>query len=237
MLKHVGLMLSLLLVGDSAYGSTFVASKDRSLKLIGAVRGIALAQQIDSLAAKSDADIDILINSPGGSVYAGMTIVDSMRAAKERGISFRCVSGVMAASMAYIILAECDERYALPNARLLFHPMSISTRGTPVQDLLFDLVESVKEERLIIKRLIEQTGLPSKLFMSHYRAETFWAASALYRATSGKFLNLVMDVQGFGDSLFKYRQPMFMLLRTPGLTKIEQGTVDRILERYENGGV
>jgi len=223
------LVVIAMLVGCQApaEAETFTFSKDRVVKLIGEVSGdsLTLAQEIDKLSLISNKPIDFLINSPGGAVGPGMTVVDSMRQAQKRGVRFRCVTGVLAASMAFIILAECDERYTLPNARLLFHPISISTNGARVGELLTVLKQIVEQEERVKSRLQSQMGMSTKDFIDNYYAETFWSGYELTDFTKNKsFLTVVDQVTGAGPELFRYRTEGFVMF----------GQIEReIIERYE----
>ena len=78
------------------------------------------------LAGKSDDDIYIYINSPGGSVTAGLALYDTMRYIKPKIITI-CVG--MAASMAAFILAAGDSRYALENSEIMIHELSTNIGG------------------------------------------------------------------------------------------------------------
>src|SRR5260370_22567454 len=73
-------------------------------------------------------DIALYINSPGGSVYAGMAIYDTMQFIKP-DVSTICVG--MAASMGAFLLAggAKGKRYALPNSRILIHQPSGGSQG------------------------------------------------------------------------------------------------------------
>ena len=76
-----------------------------------------------------DSDIDIYINSPGGSVSAGLAIYDTMQIIKPE-VATICVG--WAASMGAVLLAGGAEgkRYALPNARMMLHQVASGYRGT-----------------------------------------------------------------------------------------------------------
>jgi len=78
-----------------------------------------------------DKDINLYINSPGGSVTAGLAIYDTMQFVKP-DISTICVG--LAASMAQLLLTAGTEgkRYALPNSRILMHQPSGGTQGQSV---------------------------------------------------------------------------------------------------------
>ena len=84
------------------------------------VANIVIAQLLFLQSENPKKDISIYINSPGGSVTAGMAILDTMVHVKNN-ISTVCVG--MAASMAAIILAtgEKGKRFALPNAEIMIH--------------------------------------------------------------------------------------------------------------------
>ena len=81
---------------------------------------LVIAQLLFLEAEDPDKDISIYINSPGGSITAGMAIYDTMQYIKP-DISTLCVG--QAASMAAVLLAagEPGKRFCLPNARLLIH--------------------------------------------------------------------------------------------------------------------
>ena len=78
------------------------------------------------LAGKGDEDIYIYINSPGGSVTAGLALYDTMKYIKPKIITI-CVG--LAASMAAFILAAGDTRYALENSEIMIHELSTNIGG------------------------------------------------------------------------------------------------------------
>ena len=81
---------------------------------------LVIAQMLFLEAEDPDRDISIYINSPGGSVTAGLAILDTMRFVKPH-ISTFCVG--QAASMAAVLLSagEKGKRFALPNSRIIIH--------------------------------------------------------------------------------------------------------------------
>lgn len=78
------------------------------------------------LSSKNDDDIYIYINSPGGSVTAGLALYDTMRYIKPKIVTI-CVG--MAASMAAFILAAGDKRFALENSEIMIHELSTNIEG------------------------------------------------------------------------------------------------------------
>ncbi len=78
---------------------------------------------IDALAEKSKAGITLWINCPGGSVTAGLAIVDSIRRAQKNGITVVTIVTGMAASMAAVIASSGSKgsRMITPNAEMMIH--------------------------------------------------------------------------------------------------------------------
>ncbi len=68
-----------------------------------------------------NAPVSIILNSPGGEVYAGLHFIDMMHSLQAKGITIRCYVQQVAASMAFQIFINCDERYALQGSALLWH--------------------------------------------------------------------------------------------------------------------
>ena len=93
------------------------------------VANIILAQLLFLDAEDPERDIFMYINSPGGSVYAGLAIYDTMQHLRAPVSTF-CVG--MAASMAAVLVAAGAEgkRNALPNSRIMIHQPSGGSRGT-----------------------------------------------------------------------------------------------------------
>ena len=105
-----------------------------------------------------DADIDIYINSPGGSVSAGLAMYDVMQMIKC-DVATICVG--LAASMGAVLLAggQKGKRYALPNARIMIHAVSGGYEGT-VQDAEIRLKEMVRMHDSLNDILARHTGQP-----------------------------------------------------------------------------
>lgn len=191
-------------VGATAMAApkVFTASKDRTVFLVGevGVNAFLLAAQIQELATESNDPIDIVINSPGGSVEAGLQLISSMNMAKSRGIKFRCVVPVMAASMGFQVLANCNERYALSYALLLWHPMKIFIMmGTlSADDLLYAGYRIRSTETPLVAQLIRELKITPDLFYYHYRHETVWFGYE-FRSFSPNFLTVVDDIKNVGN--------------------------------------
>jgi ATP-dependent Clp protease, protease subunit len=94
------------------------------------VANLIVAQLLHLESEDPDKDINLYINSPGGHVYAGMAIYDTMQYIKPP-VSTICVG--MAMSMGAILLAggAPGKRFALPNAKVMIHQGSAGFQGTP----------------------------------------------------------------------------------------------------------
>ena len=110
----------------------------------------AICAQLLLLAAEDpEKDIWLYINSPGGSVYAGLAIYDTMQFIKP-DVQTICVG--MAMSMGAIILAggAKDKRMALPHSKILIHQGSAGFYGQPTE------IEIQAKEVISLKRLMEE---------------------------------------------------------------------------------
>lgn len=118
--------------GERSYDIYSRLLKDRIIFLGSAiddtVANLVIAQLLFLEAEDPDKDIALYINSPGGSISAGMAIYDTMQHIKA-DVSTICVG--LAASMGAFLLAagEKGKRYALPNAEIMIHQPSGGTQG------------------------------------------------------------------------------------------------------------
>ena len=119
------------------------------------VANIIQAQLLFLESQDSDRDIQIYINSPGGSVYAGLGIYDTMQYLKP-DISTICTG--MAASMAAVLLCAGakEKRFALPHARVMIHQPMGGTQGQAS-----DIEIEAKEIQKLKKELFEIISLHS----------------------------------------------------------------------------
>ena len=110
--------------GERAYDIYSRLLKERIIFLVGPVEdhmaNLVVAQMLFLESENPDKDINFYINSPGGSVTAGMSIYDTMQFIKP-DISTLCIG--QAASMGAILLAggTSGKRFALPNSRIMIH--------------------------------------------------------------------------------------------------------------------
>ena len=118
--------------GERAYDIYSRLLKDRIIFLVGPVEdhmaNLVVAQMLFLESENPDKDINLYINSPGGSVTAGLSIYDTMQFVKPN-VSTLCVG--QAASMGAFLLAAGapGKRYALSNSRMMLHQPSGGSRG------------------------------------------------------------------------------------------------------------
>jgi ATP-dependent Clp protease protease subunit len=124
-----------------------------------AIANLVIAQLLFLEQEDPDKDIDIYINSPGGSVTAGLAIYDCMQLVKP-DISTVCMG--MAASAAALLLAggAKDKRMALPYARIMIHQPWIKSIGGQATDIDIHAREIIHTRATLNQILVEHTGQP-----------------------------------------------------------------------------
>lgn len=134
--------------------------RDRIVFLNGEVTlesaNLVVAQLLFLESEDPDKDISLYINSPGGSVYAGLGIFDTMQFIKP-DVQTICVG--MAASMGAFLLAAGakGKRYSLPNSRIMIHQPSGGSRGM-ASDIAIQAREIQDLKQLLNSVLSEKTG-------------------------------------------------------------------------------
>lgn len=148
--------------GERSYDIYSRLLKDRIIILGEEVNdhtaSLVVAQLIFLEAEDPDKDIQLYINSPGGSITAGMAIYDTMQYIKP-DVSTICIG--MAASMGAFLLAAgaIGKRFALPNAEIMIHQPLGGTRGQ-AEDIRIHTERILKMRETINKILSERTGQP-----------------------------------------------------------------------------
>lgn len=134
--------------------------RDRVVFLLGPVTdqsaNLVVAQLLFLESENPDKDISLYIDSPGGSVYAGLSIYDTMQFIKP-DVSTICLG--MAASMGAFLLAAGakGKRFALPNSRIMIHQPSGGTNGTAA-DIEIQAKEILELRSRLNTILSEHTG-------------------------------------------------------------------------------
>ena len=123
------------------------------------VANLVTAQLLFLEAEDPDKDISLYINSPGGSITAGLAIYDTMQFIKP-DVTTICIG--QAASMAALLLAAgaAGKRYALPNSRLLIHQPSMSGLSGQATDIDIHAKEILRLREITCEILARHTGQP-----------------------------------------------------------------------------
>jgi ATP-dependent Clp protease protease subunit len=148
--------------GERAYDIYSRLLEDRIIFLGGEiydqVADLVVAQMLFLEAKDPDKDIQLYINSPGGSVTAGLAIYDTMQYIKC-DVSTICIG--LAASMGAFLLAAGTKgkRFALPNSEIMIHQPMGGTRG-PASDIKIHAEQILKIKKRLNEILSERTGQP-----------------------------------------------------------------------------
>ena len=146
--------------GERSYDIFSRLLKDRIVFLDGEINDInadlVVAQLLFLDGQDTEKDVNLYINSPGGSVTAGLAIYDTMQYLKSQ-IQTICVG--QAASMAALILAagSAGKRFALPSSRVLIHQPWGGAQGQ-ARDIGIQSKEIIRLKKLTIKYFAEHTG-------------------------------------------------------------------------------
>ena len=164
--------------GERSYDIYSRLLKDRIIFLGGEidddVANLVVAQMLFLEMEDPDADIMLYINSPGGSVSAGMAIYDTMRYLKCE-VSTLCIG--MAASMGAFLLAAGakGKRKALPNAEIMIHQPSGGAQGQAT-DIAIHAEQILRVKRKMNEILSNNTGKPLEQLEKDVERDHFMTA-------------------------------------------------------------
>ena len=148
--------------GERAYDIYSMLLKERIVFMVGPVEdnvaNLVVAQLLYLESENPDKDIHLYINSPGGSVTAGMAIYDTMQFIRS-DVSTMCIG--QAASMGSCPLAAGapGKRYCLPNSRMMIHQPSGGSRGVAA-DIEIQAKEILLMRERLNQMLADHTGQP-----------------------------------------------------------------------------
>ncbi len=164
--------------GERSYDIFSRLLNDRIVMLCDQVNNttasLVVAQMLFLEAQDPDKDISFYINSPGGSVSAGMAIFDTMQYIKC-DVSTICMG--MAASMGAFLLAagEKGKRFALPNSEIMIHQPLGAAEGQAT-DLIIHARHIERTRETINKILSERTGRPFEEICRDTERDNFMSA-------------------------------------------------------------
>ena len=164
--------------GERAFDIYSRLLRERIIFLPGEVNdelaNIVVAQMLHLEADDPDKDIALYINSPGGSVYAGLAIYDTMQFIKP-DVQTICVG--IAMSMGALLLAGGAEgkRMSLPNSKILIHQVSSGFQGQAT-DIEIHAKEIIDTRKRLDEILAEHTGQPLEKVSKDTERDYFMSA-------------------------------------------------------------
>ena len=164
--------------GERSYDIYSRLLKERVIFLVGEVNdqtaNLVVAQLLFLESENPDKDISFYINSPGGSVSAGLAIYDTMQFIKPE-VSTLCMG--MAASMgSFLLMAGAKgKRFALPNSKIMIHQPSGGTSGQAT-DIEIHAREIIKTREQLNKIYADRTGQTVEKIASDMERDRYMSA-------------------------------------------------------------
>jgi len=164
--------------GERAFDIYSRLLKERVIFLVGpvteSVANVIVAQLLFLESENPDKDINLYINSPGGSVSAGLAIYDTMRFIKPE-VTTTCMG--LAASMGAFLLGAGSKgkRFALPNSRVMIHQPSGGASGQ-ASDIEIQAKEILYLRRQLNQMMSEHTGQPIETIERDTDRDNFMSA-------------------------------------------------------------
>ena len=183
--------------GERAYDIYSRLLKDRIVFIGGPIddsmANLVIAQMLFLQGEDPDKDINLYVNSPGGSVTSGLAIYDTMQYVKPQ-VSTVCVG--LAASMAAVLLAAGakGKRYALPYSRVMIHQPAGGTSGQAT-DIEIQAKEILRIKKITNEILARHTGQPvdrveqdteRDYYMSAQEAKDYGIIDNIFEGKAGK---------------------------------------------------
>jgi ATP-dependent Clp protease protease subunit len=165
--------------GERSYDIYSMLLKERVIFMTGQVEdhmaNLIVAQLLYLESENPDKDIHLYINSPGGSVTAGLSIYDTMQFIKP-DVSTMCIG--QAASMGAMLLAggAKGKRFALPHSRMMIHQPSGGAQGQ-ASDIEIQAREIIKIRKRLNVLLAEHTGQSEEKIAYDTERDNFMSAS------------------------------------------------------------
>ena len=181
--------------GERAYDIYSRLLRERVIFLVGPVNdqtaAVVVAQLLFLESENPDKDIHFYINSPGGSVSAGMSIFDTMQFVKP-DVSTMCIG--MAASMGAFLMAAGakGKRLALPNSRIMIHQPSGGAQGQAT-DIEIQAREILKTREQLNRIYSERTGQPVEKIEADMERDTWLSPT---EAKDYGLIDMVLDKRG-----------------------------------------
>lgn len=164
--------------GERSYDIYSRLLRERIIFFVGPVNdqsaNLVVAQLLFLESENPDKDISLYINSPGGSVYAGLAIYDTMQFVKP-DVSTLC-TGIAASMGAFLLAAGTKgKRYTLPNSRIMIHQPSGGAQGQ-ASDIQIQAREILSLRERLNTILADSTGQPVERIAEDTERDNFMSA-------------------------------------------------------------
>jgi len=169
--------------GERAYDIFSRLLKDRVIFITGPIEdhmaNLIVAQLLFCESENPDKDISLYINSPGGSVTAGLSIYDTMQFIRP-DVSTMCIG--QAASMGALLLAggAPGKRFALPHSRMMIHQPSGGAHGQ-ASDIEIQAIEIIKIRQRLNEIMAAHTGQDIEVIARDTERDNFMSAQEAVR--------------------------------------------------------
>jgi ATP-dependent Clp protease protease subunit len=158
------------------------------------VANLIAAQLLFLEAENPDKDIDLYVNSPGGSAYAGMAIYDTMQYVKP-DVRTICIGMGMSAAAMILAGGAPGKRFVLPNAKVMIHQGSAGARGTPA-DIQIAAREIVEMTRRMAEIIARHSGRPVEQVLEDIDRDRFMTPE---EAVEYGLLDAILEPRGIGS--------------------------------------
>ena len=136
------------------------------------VANLIVAQLLHLESEDPDKDISLYINSPGGSIYAGMAIYDTMQFVKP-DIQTMCMGIAMSMGSLLLMAGAPGKRFSLPNSRILIHQPSAGFEGQST-DIEIHMNEIIKTRKRMDEIYAKHTGQPEEQVRADMERDRFF---------------------------------------------------------------
>lgn len=187
-----------MLTFQTAYAKVLKVEKNRTVEIFGPINDLEYeSKELIRMGNNSKNPVFVVIDSPGGSVIAGVKFIQAIDRVRSRGVPVYCAVTGMAMSMATHILAACSYRYALPTSLIMWHPMAISVmmarlteKSSGQLNKQFKLLSKYLDERL--KKALQ---ISEEKYREYEEGEYIMFGYDLNNKVAPKFLRLVSDIR------------------------------------------
>jgi len=140
--------------------------------------------------------ISIIIDSPGGSVFGSMPLLQAVERVRSRGTAVICAVTGQAMSMALHLMASCTKNFIMPTSLLMYHPVSMSMSRVRLTE---ETSKEIYKQLNIIsnyldKKLRRRLGISEELFNEYHRGEFIQYGFDFVDHAPG-FSELIIDIR------------------------------------------